>query len=697
MKILSTLFLSFLFLTQYSQDTISFKDDFDDNKNNWAIKNNDTQVLEIKNGKYYYENKGTGGLWTYKNMFIDPSKDFSIETTLTQTSGDDNSGFGLVIGLDNGDNYCVFNITSTKFFKVYEYQDTKNTELSPWTKSDVIKPMNEPNKLTIRKTGSNMFFYVNDVEVFKTSSPPLKGSQYGIIIQNIKTVLIDNFIVKQNISSKINLVKNLGTGIVKENMGANVNSIYSDRLPVISPDGKILYITRGEDPRNLGEEKATDIWMSQLNKEGNWDTIKNVGFPLNNTGSNFVISTTPDNNTLLLGNTYKPDGSAYSGGFSFSNKTVTGWSIPTEVKVKNYKNKSKYASSCLSTNRKVLIIDAEADKTFGGNDLYVSFLNSDSTWSEPVNLGSIVNTFGNEGTPFIAADDVTMYYSTNGKRGYGDNDIYVTHRLDSTWTNWSEPENLGPEINTSDWDAYFTLQASGKYGYMVSQQNAMGKEDIFRIKLPDAIKPKPVVLIYGKVIDSKTKKPLGTSIYYYDLKTGKEVGVASSNPIDGSYKIILPTGFSYSFLASKQGYMSVSDNIDLTSLNEYKEIERNLYLAPIEVGQTIRLNNIFFDFAKADILPTSFADLNRLIKILNDYPQLQIEVSGHTDNIGADAANLLLSQSRSQSVVNYLLNNSIEKTRLIAKGYGEIKPVETNLTDEGKAINRRVEFTILKK
>jgi outer membrane protein OmpA-like peptidoglycan-associated protein len=697
MKILSTLFLSFLFLTQYSQDTISFKDDFDDNKNNWAIKNNDNQVLEIKDGKYYYENKGTGGLWTYKNIFIDPTKDFSIETTLTQTSGDDNSGFGLVIGLDNGDNYCVFNITSTKYFKVYDYQDTKNTELKPWTKLDIIKPMNEPNKLVIKKTGGTMFFYINDVEVFNAAYTQLKGSAYGIIIQNIKTVLIDNFIVKQNISSKINLVKNLGTGIVKENMGANVNSVYSDRLPVISPDGKILYITRSGDPRNQGEEKTTDIWMSLLNKDGNWDTIKNVGFPLNNTGNNFVISTTPDNNTLLLGNTYKLDGSAHSGGFSFSNKTVTGWSIPTEVKVKNYKNKSKYSSSCLSTNRKVLIIDAEADKTFGGNDLYVSFLNSDSTWSEPINLGSIVNTFGNEGTPFIAADDVTMYYSTNGKRGYGDNDIYVTHRLDSTWTNWSEPENLGPEINTSDWDAYFTLQASGKYGYMVSQQNAMGKEDIFRIKLPDAIKPKPVVLIYGKVIDSKTKKPLGTSIYYYDLKTGKEVGVASSNPIDGSYKIILPTGFSYSFLASKQGYMSVSDNIDLTSLNEYKEIERNLYLAPIEVGQTIRLNNIFFDFAKADILPTSFADLNRLIKILNDYPQLQIEVSGHTDNIGADAANLLLSQSRSQSVVNYLLNNSIEKTRLIAKGYGEIKPVETNLTDEGRAINRRVEFTILKK
>lgn len=697
MKILSTLFLSFLFLTQYSQDTISFKDDFDNNKNNWSIKNNDNQILEIKDGKYYYENKGTGGLWTYKNIFIDPTKDFSIETSLTQTSGDDNSGFGLVIGLDNGDNYCVFNITSTKFFKIYDYQDTKNSELKAWTKSDVIKPMNEPNKLMIKKTGGTMFFYINDVEVFNAAYPQLKGNYYGIIIQNIKTVLIDNFIVKQNIFSKINLVKNLGTGIVKENMGSNVNSVYSDRLPVISPDGKTLYIARSGDPRNQGEEKTTDIWMSLLNKEGNWDTIKNVGFPLNNTGSNFVISTTPDNNTLLLGNTYKLDGSAHSGGFSFSNKTLTGWSIPTEVKVKNYKNKSKYSSSCLSTNRKVLITDAEADKTFGGNDLYVSFLNSDSTWSEPINLGSIVNTFGNEGTPFIAADDVTMYYSTNGKRGYGDNDIYVTHRLDSTWTNWSEPENLGPEINTSDWDAYFTLQASGKYGYMVSQQNAMGKEDVFRIKLPDAIKPKPVVLIYGKVIDSKTKKPLGTSIYYYDLKTGREVGVASSNPIDGSYKIILPTGFSYSFLASKQGYMSVSDNIDLTSLNEYKEIERNLYLSPIEVGQTIRLNNIFFDFAKADILPTSFADLNRLIKILNEYPQLQIEVSGHTDNIGADAANLLLSQARSQSVVNYLLNNSIEKTRLIAKGYGEIKPIETNLTDEGRAINRRVEFTILKK
>ncbi len=278
MKIISTLLLCFIFLTNYSQDTISFKDDFDDNRNNWSIKNNDSQVLEIKDGKYRYENKGTGGLWTYKNIFIDPTKDFSVETTLTQTSGDDNSGFGLVIGLDNGDNYCVFHITSTKFFKIYDYQDTKNSELKAWTKLDIIKPMNEPNKLMIKKIGGTINFSISDAEKCKlidsTTIPIIRNNLGGHYNHSLFWTLL-----KANSEAKENLPSGkLADAIIKEFKSfEEFKKQFSEKAVkifgsgwcwLIEQDGKLLITTTPNQDNPLmqvAEQKgkivlALDVW-----------------------------------------------------------------------------------------------------------------------------------------------------------------------------------------------------------------------------------------------------------------------------------------------------------------------------------------------------------------------------------------------------------------------------------------------------
>ena len=220
--------------------------------------------------------------------------------------------------------------------------------------------------------------------------------------------------------------------------------------------------------------------------------------------------------------------------------------------------------------------------------------------------------------------------------------------------------------------------------------------DIFRIKLPEALKPRPVVLIYGKVLNDKTKEPLEASITYNILSTNKESGIAISNVKDGSYKIVLPAEAVYSFLAKKPNFYSVSENIDVRGLLVYKEIERNLYLAPIEVGETIRLNNIFFDTNKSDLRSESAAELNRMIKLLADNPHMAIQIAGHTDNVGTDEYNLKLSDDRSVSVKNYIVSKGVEATRVLAKGYGKTKPTTSNNTEAGRQQNRRVEFTIVK-
>lgn len=486
-----------------------------------------------------------------------------------------------------------------------------------------------------------------------------------------------------------------------ENLGVNVNSSYSEINPKVSPDGKTLYFSRGYHPQNIGgESDEEDIWYSILNDDATWSVAQRFPTPLNNADNNSIHSITPDGNTILLMNVYNYFDGSMSNGTSLAYRSRGGWTFPKKQNIVKYNNRSDFVSYFLTNDGKAIIMSIETKKSLGERDLYVSFKTGENEWSKPQNLGDIVNTREDDGSPFLAADGVTLYYSTSGhKGGYGDNDIWKVKRLDNTWKNWSEPVNMGPKINSPDWDSYFTIPASGEYAYFVSYENSNGKADIFRIKLPAEAKPDPVVLISGNVYDSKTKKPIMTKIIYELLPEGKEVGIARSDPEKGAYKIVLPFGERYGFLAKADGYYAVSDNIDVTELEAYKEVVRDLYLTPIkkmELGEVVLLKNIFFEFGKTNLKEESYPELKRVVKLLSENTNIQIEISGHTDDVGAEEKNLELSQGRAQAVVDYLILNGVKGNRLIAKGYGEIVPVATNKTEEGKALNRRVEFKLLK-
>jgi len=225
---------------------------------------------------------------------------------------------------------------------------------------------------------------------------------------------------------------------------------------------------------------------------------------------------------------------------------------------------------------------------------------------------------------------------------------------------------------------------------------SLGKADIWRIKLPGVLKPRPVVLVYGKVLNSETKEPVEANITYRLLETNEEVGIANSSPEDGTYKIILPAGTIYSFMASKKGIITVSENIDLKEIKQYKEIERNLYLTPIKIGSTVHLNNLFFVTGKSEINDWSYPELLRLIDLLKEHETMEIEIAGHTDNVGSDKVNNKLSLERANAVKAYIISKGIDEKRLTAKGYGKTKPYVSNKTTEGRKKNRRVDFTILK-
>ncbi len=477
-------------------------------------------------------------------------------------------------------------------------------------------------------------------------------------------------------------------------LARNINSEFAEFSPKISPDGKTLYFTRNLHPDNFGMDKAFDIWYSELQADGQWGTPTHLGKPVNDEHPNSIEGITPDGNTLLL--------STWGGkGFSFSKKISLGaWGVPRRIQIKDLEimDKGEYLDASLSNDSKIIIMSFSENQG-GINSLYFSKMEEDGSFTKPVNLGENINTLDfDESTPFLASDNKTLYFSSNRTGSFGNNDIYISRRLDDTWQNWSTPENMGPDFNTNDWDAYFTLPASGDYAYVVGYEpNSNTNGELYKVKIPEKLRPEPVCLVKGTVFNGKTQGVLGANVSYQDLSTGKEVGIANSNPDNGTYEIVLPYGKTYSFLASKEGFASVSDNLDLREVSTYKEVERNLTLMPIEIGQTVRMNNLFFETGNVNLKNESFSEIDRLLELMQANLNLEIEIGGHTDNVGKDKDNYVLSLQRAENVKKYLVSKGIDLKKISVKGYGKDKPNAGNDTETGKALNRRVEFTITKK
>jgi len=508
---------------------------------------------------------------------------------------------------------------------------------------------------------------------------------------------------------KINLVENIKFPSSPEKLDENINSPYGEDDPIVSADGKVLFVNRHNHPQNLdGEQDNSDIWMSELQRDGKWGPIKNMGKTVNKYESVWPCGALPDNNTILVGTNYYDivkNKNITSPAFCYRKKN--GWSAPEKVNIPNcYATGFGSLDYGIAPSGKAIFMAFERENSYGQTDIFVSLLQNDGSWTEPINIGKTVNTTGKESTPFMAPDNVTLYFCSDGRHGYGGTDIYMTRRLDDTWTNWSEPLNLGPVINTPKDDSEYSLTASGDYAYyVISQDGSFKGKDIYRIKLNESVKPKPTCLVFGKTLNAKTKEPIEAQIFYETLSTDdkdttKESGIARSNPNNGSYKISLRAGKLYGFRAEAKGYIAVDENLSLVDLTEFKEVEKNLYLVPIEIGQTISLNNIFFMPNSAKMLPSSYPEIDRVTQFLKENPQIKIEIHGHTDNgVAGTAESYLrqLSEERAKSIADAIIKRGVKPTQIKFKGFGSSKPIADNKTAEGRQKNRRVEFVITDK
>ena len=598
-------------------------------------------------------------------------------------------------GSDNWKDSYTAIISSDQHYKLQHYAGQNLVEYVTKTlDKNIVNPARQFNTIRIQKEGEFVYVSINSTQIAKIPSRDFNENKIGFYITKPMILEIDYLHIYQYGDAKINLVKNSINGYQKENLGKNVNGVFSDRSPFISSDGKTLYYVK-ENYSDI-KDSGTDIYYSEKMENGEWTVAQNIGSPINNSGNNSVVNVSADGNTMHIFNKYKEDGSPGEPGISISRKTENGWEMPKDVTIEDYYNNSKYAAYSFSSTKKVLIMGVDRKDSYGKQDLYVRFLR-DSTYSVPLNMGPILNSYSDDSTPFLAPDDKTLYFASTGHPGYGFYDIFISRRLDDTWTNWSKPENLGVEINSNDFDAFFTVTAKGDYAYMVSSNNSFGEEDIFKIMVPESARPTPLILIKGKVLNSKTKEPIYAEIIYQDLNTGKEVGKALSDPVTGNYQVVLPAGINYGYLAEKKDFYPVSNSADATNIQEYKELNVDLLLTPIEIGENIRLNNLFFETSKSELKDISISELDRLVQFLKANPAIIIEISGHTDNVGAPAYNQSLSEKRAQSVMSYLISKEIDPKRLSSKGFGLTKPIAPNTDEDGKAMNRRVEMKILAK
>ena len=489
------------------------------------------------------------------------------------------------------------------------------------------------------------------------------------------------------------------------NLGPNVNSRYVDTHPVISPNGRTLYFARQGHPENVGGSRdPQDVWYSTLvsGKNKTWSLAKNLGTPINTPDDpNGIASVSANGQSAIVINIYNRDGTVDPQGCSLSKRTRMGWTQPVKQDIKDFINLDKeHVDFFLSTSGKALLMAVERPDGLGGQDMFVSFPVPDvsNTWTKPKNLGPNVNTAKSDFAPFLAADDKTLYFASEGRGGYGKSDIFYSKRLDDTWTNWSPPRNLGPVVNSPDFDAYYTISAAGQDAYLVSSRNGIdNSKDIFRISLAQAFQPEVVTLVTGRVLDQNTGKPVRAIIHYENLLTGEEIGVTETDPTDGSYTIVLPSGVQYGYRAEAKGYIAENANLDVTAKDKYSEQKQDLFLVPFNVGQTVKMNNIFFQQSRYYLTTNSYPELARLIRIMKDYPTVEIKLSGHTDNQGDPALNLKLSQDRVNEVKKYLSSHGVNGGRITTEGFGDTKPIASNDQEETRMKNRRVEFTITKK
>ncbi|MDN4165380.1 OmpA family protein [Cytophagales bacterium LB-30] len=497
-----------------------------------------------------------------------------------------------------------------------------------------------------------------------------------------------------------------------------IGSAYHEFAPMESPDGETLFYSVAKHPTNVaGVKDEGDIWMV-TKKDNAWGIPRPVSFPWNDRQRNQIVGFFNQGQSVLLLNEWIPEGSSYKvrQGLSVSHKVNANWTIPVSVSIDYFFNESSDYSMQLSADGKVLLMSLESYGRVGAEDLYVSFRKEDGNFSEPVHLGWDVNTKFQEMYPFLSADAKRLYFSSNGFPGMGSKDIFMSERLDDSWKKWSVPINQGFTINSEGSEWSYSEPEGKEYAYFVSTQNSEGFGDIWQMpKLPtdsaDSLSIVPVLplalTLPAEDSSQVASPPLMKSTYNFtavvvSAEDKQMIALSSirvSHTGDTLLQVINPANpisceldkeKTYWLEVEAKGYFPLSKSVVFTGNND------SLYLKPLAVGTTVALKDVLFEKGSEVMIDISYKELEKVVKLMQANPTVEIALSGHTDNQGSAKLNLRLSQQRVDAVKAYLVKMGVDEGRISGKGYGGTKPIASNANEESRKQNRRVELTIVK-
>lgn len=499
----------------------------------------------------------------------------------------------------------------------------------------------------------------------------------------------------------------------------SLNSDKDEQSPVVSPDGKTIFFTIAKHPQNVaGKKDEGDIWQAILIGDS-WSAPIHMGSVINNKNYNAVAGISADGNELYLLGHYNSLGDVTTQGISVSTNTGAGWSTPVNIIIPYFLNKSSTISGHVNAAGNVLVYAGESFSTIGVEDIYVSVKGVNGTWSEPRNLGRNINTSFQEWSPWLSEDTQFLYFSSNGRQGYGSFDIYYSQRLDDTWAKWSAPINMGAGVNSEGREQYYVPWLKQEIALFTSTHNSDGYGDIKMYKPPKEVldslmkkmeemppdtvvklieikREKPItsdekkVRIYGKIINSTTSDPIAANVNFHADSTF----LVTANA-EGLFSIQVPSVDEYSIKVEAPGFLGSFEKLDIRTF-EMKELEMNFKLQPVALGATVNLKSVLFQQSTANLLDESYDELNMVVDFLKANPTIEIELAGHTDNRGLQIHNMRLSRERVDKVKEYLTSQGVDGKRITGKGYGGIKPIADNDAEVTRRLNRRVEFTIIK-
>ncbi|MFP5041958.1 OmpA family protein [Parasediminibacterium sp. JCM 36343] len=469
------------------------------------------------------------------------------------------------------------------------------------------------------------------------------------------------------------------------NLGDSINSPQSEYLPSLSVDDSLLVFTR------RGEKGGEYFYSSNMQGAKQFTAAKQIPGDLNQEIFKGAITVSADGEWMIFAGNI--DGKTHGDyDLYICYYTPTGWSDPENLG-ENINSPFWDSSPTLSPDKRALYFSSKRPGGFGGSDLYVSYRDARGKWGEAINMGAAINTRGDEQAPFIHADNQTLYFTSNGLPGYGGSDLFVIRRGPAN--DWSEPENLGYPINTIENEGSMAVAPNGIDAYYASDRgDSKGGLDLYQFELRPGIRPSKTVYVKGFVYDSKTKKGLPSNVELIDNSTGKPLMLVQTDET-GYYFTTLPTGSDFTFNVNRHGYLFYSKQYSLHDKAADSTYRENIYLQPIELNAAIVLKNVQFENKDYQLKEASKIELSKVVQLLKDNPTIHIAIYGYTDNVGKPEDNLLLSEKRSKTVVDYFIVQGIDGTRLQHKGFGAAKPIADNGTEAGRALNRRTELVVV--